>query len=388
MASSDRLNRDIRGTTMVPMSIDAQYDTTAFMNVPKALVLGGVVFAYILVIAWGKSANFNILGWVVIITVLTLISQLLIRKVVFQERYFFKQWKERLLLGTPKATHFWSSPYTQKTSLGDVLVFSDLRMGVVIELEKDTIVGTSTTNKEKHYDSWSDFYRYLFANKFSLVQLNLMQPTGKDDRFEVVSDEVRNARNPNIKKLLTASLGHIRTISNTTLDEYEYVLVHTKQNIKAEEVISHVLRASQHLLDGSYREVRILNESEIFKLPRWNFNTLYFDGVDAQMGVYRNSGVVIKEQLKLDSIILDNGEVIELTDIQRGRLERASKLLDTRELSYLEWDIQRALNGDFEQTQAESYTQTAVSSQSDETKTAKKLKVSLPSIKQKKSKKD
>lgn len=347
MASSRRVKQDENGMTLIPMNIDTQYDTTSFMTIPKLLTLAGVILCYIIVGAWGKSSGFNILGWIVTLGLLTFVSQYIIRKIVFQENYFYKQWKEKLSLGKPKVTHFWNIPYSQKTSLGDVLIFSDLRMAVVVELEKDTIVGTSETNKEEHLDAWSEFYRSLFKEKLGMVQMNLMQPTGRDERFDTVAEEVRGAENPNIRKMLTMSLGHLRTLSNSTLDEHECILIYSKSAGKAEDLIKNAIVATEHLLSGSYRSARVLSESEAFKFPRWNFNVMYFDGVEAQLGVYRNTKQAQQKQLEISAINFDSGERIELTDTNRRRLVEACKMLDTKEISYMDWDVKVALEGGF-----------------------------------------
>lgn len=349
MASWERMVHDSQQRIFIPINVDLSYENDSFLTLPKGLAIFGSVGAYVLTIAWGANTGLTVFGWIVILLLLTLVVQYIIRKVVFQENYFFKQWTITKKLGKPKASRFWNIASIRKTLIGDILVFSDMKLGAILELDKDTIIGKASDNEEEHYDAWSEFYRTVFDMRLSIAQMNLMEPAGRDKRFNELSDIAQSSSNPRIRTLLEQNVGYMKYLSGNTLDEHDYILVYTKDMNRMDTLLNDILEAGSCLMDGAYVGARILSESEIYNLPRGNFNVKFFDGVEAQMNVYRTGGYTIKSPFHITGLEFEGHKKVTITPELEKKLEQASKLVDNENISFIDWNVLDALNGKWSQ---------------------------------------
>lgn len=345
MASWNRLIHDSRGRIFVPMNVDASSENDSFLTPQKGVTIFGVIFSYIALAVWGSNVGLTVFGWIILIALLTFLNQFLVRYIVFQEPYFYAIWKREKAMGTPKASRFWSIASFRKGAMGDVMVFQDLKVGVIVELERDTIIGRAADNREKHYDALSECYRTAFGYGLRVVKMDLMEPAGKDERFNELSDLASRATNPNIQKLLEINTGYMRSIGSTTLDERDYLLFYSPNINKMETILKEALESVSCLMEGSYVGAKVLTESEIYQLPRENFNVKFFDGVEAQMSVYRGSGIKMKPPIKITQIEFENGKKVTLDAKLNARLSEAVKLLSNEQIEYSDWDVIKALNG-------------------------------------------
>ena len=184
MANSQRRKLDSSGRMFMPMNMDISSDNDNFMTLPKIIVVFFLFMSYILWVMWGKNVGLSLFGWVFTFVILTFVNQLLMRYIVFQEKYYYRIWKRDKEYGDPKASIFWNISSIRKTGSGDVLVYSDMKLGCILELEKDTIIGRESDNMEKHFDAWSEFYKSLNLMGYRYVQMNIMEPAGKDVRLD------------------------------------------------------------------------------------------------------------------------------------------------------------------------------------------------------------
>lgn len=346
MANSQRRKLDSSGRTFMPMNMDIS-DNDEFMTLPKIIVVFLVVMSYVVWVMWGKNIGLNLFGWLFTFVILTFIDQLLLRYIVFQEKYYYRIWKRDRELGDPKASIFWNIASIRKTGSGDILVYSDMKLGCILELEKDTIIGRESDNMEKHFDAWSEFYKYLHLLGYRYVQMNIMEPAGKDVRLDELADIASNAQNEGVRTILEYATGYMKEISRATLNERDYILIYTTNTNKMNVLVSDIMDAASKLLDGAYSSVRIMNASEIYQLPKELWNVGYFDGVEAQMDVYRHSGYVIKKPFKITRLLTNSG-IIDINQNDERRINKASKLLDNGNISYSDWDMDSVLSGKFE----------------------------------------
>lgn len=346
MANSQRRRLDSSGRTFMPMNMDIS-DNDEFMTLPKVIIVFLVFASYIVWIMWGKNAGLSLFGWLLTFVILTFVDQLLLRYIVFQEKYYYKIWQRDRALGDPKASIFWNIASIRKTSSGDILVYSDMKLGCMLELEKDTIIGRESDNMEKHFDAWSEFYKQLHLLGFKYVQMNIMEPAGKDVRLDELADIASNAKNEGVRTVLEYATGYMKEISRATLNEKDYLLIYTTNTNKMNTLISDVMDIAGKLLDGAYASVRIMTASEIYQLPKELWNVGYFDGVEAQMDVYKHSGYVIKKPFKITRLATNSGS-IDIGTKEENRINKASKLLDNGNISYQDWDIDSVIAGKFE----------------------------------------
>lgn len=345
--NTQRRKIDSSGRTFMPMNMDIN-DSDEFMTLPKIVVLFGIFFSYILVILWGRGVGFNIVGWIIIILGLTFINQFLLRYVVFQERYYYSIWKRDSKFKNPKASIFWNISSYRRTGMGDIMIFADMKLGCFLELEKDTIIGREQDSMEKHFDAWSEFYKHIHLLDYKYVQLNIMEPAGKDVRLDELADIASNAANEGVRTVLEYATGYMKEISRATLNEKDYILIYTNKTTKMNSIINDVQEISGHLLDGAYASVRIMTINEIYQMPKELWNVGYFDGVEAQMDVYRHSGRSIKNPFTLTQLIKEDNTVLKLTPADEKRIIKASKLMENNQIRLEDWSIDSVLSGDFE----------------------------------------
>ena len=79
---------------------------------------------------------------------------------------------------------------------------------------------------EKHFDAWSEFYKSLNLMGYRYVQMNIMEPAGKDVRLDELADIASHAKNEGVRTVLELSTGYMKEISRATLNEKDYILIY------------------------------------------------------------------------------------------------------------------------------------------------------------------
>lgn len=343
MANSERREINKQGKMFMPMNMTGSTDNEHFINVPKLIVIGLTVLATILLFSKIKGAS--VVVHLVVLIVYLAILQFIVRKLIFEEDYFFKAWKKTKSYKKPTPGVFWKISSISHTKTGDIVIFSDMKIGCFVKLERDTIVGKVMDNAERHYDAWSDFYKEVNIRGLRLVQLNLMEPAGKDSRIDNVAIMASASPNNAIRDLLEKEVGYIKEISRATLSEGDYLLLYDTSVTHIDSIIGEVTECISKLLDGAYADVNILKEREIYQLPKSIDNVEYFDGITAQIEVYRSVNYKVKPVMILDSIGFENKEIVKLGDGERNILTKLTSLVKDESLTFGEWTAKEALEG-------------------------------------------
>lgn len=345
MANTERRKIAKDGKMFIPMNMQGSSGKEYFITVPKLAMMCGIAFLLYVTIGWASSANFNLLGWALIILFDFLIIQFIVRKYILEEDYFYDIYVKTNQLKEATPDLMWRIPFINHTEDGDVAVYDDMKVGCVLQLERDTIVGKAEDSAEKHYDAWSNFYKELHSKNLSFVQLNLMEPSGKDPRLNTLSITAGNVRNNSIKFALELEMGHLKRISNAMLSEFEYFVVYSNTISNVNKLIPDVIECSYALLDGAYSKIRVLTEREIYEIPKSMSNVKFFDGIQAQMNVYLNENRRTPNILKIKQIKTHHDGLIPITDKDKKTLDKLASLVDNGELEYGEWSVKRALDG-------------------------------------------
>ena len=353
--NSSRRRRDGSGRTFMPKNMDIGDRQDSFMTTPKLFISVALFGMFVIWFIWAGSRELTALGYIITFIPVAFVGQWMLRYGIFQEKYYYKIWQRDKQLGNPTPSTFWNIASIRTSSLGDVLVFADLKIGCVLELEKDTIIGRAADNQERHYDAWSEFYKALNLKGYSFVQLNVMEPAGKDVRLKELSDIALASPNAGVQLVLEASVSYMKEISRATLNERDYILVYTKSTSKMDTIVEDATEFGSKLLNGSYAAVKVLSSKEVFNLMRDIWNVSVFNGIEAQMDVYKHTGLKISEPFKLLTIYKDNFSTqIEMDKKNTERIKKASKLLDNARISVSEWDIDTILAGKYDQIDLDS----------------------------------
>lgn len=348
MANTSRriIGRD--GKTFLPMNMQGSTGKEYFITVPKLVVMCLIAIYLYLYISFGSTSGFTVFGWIITGIISFLLLQWVIRKFILDENYFFKIYNTTRRMKDVSPDVFWNIPSIRNTVDGSILVYGDMKIGCVLRLERDTIVGKAEESSEKHFDAWSDFYRELHGKNLNFIQMNVMEPSGKDPRLNTLGVTASNASNANIRMALELEMGHLKRISNAMLSEFEYILVYSKQLSRMDTLTDDIIECTYSLLDGAYASVKILNEKEIYDLPKSLFNTLFFNGIQAQINVYKSENVTIPEIMKIYRVTDDSNNKYDIGDKENTVLDKLSTLVNNDELHFGEWSVKDALEGNIE----------------------------------------
>lgn len=349
MANTAR--RKIKGGKMfLPMDIrgGGSGGKEYFINVPKLVVIIAMIAFAIYIYVYGNEVGFKPLAYAILTLVLILSYQYIIRKFILEENYFFDIFNRAEELDNQTPDVFWNVASIRKSTDGDIMVFSDMKIACIIRLERDTIVGRAEDSSEIHYDAWSDFYKELHLKGLSYIQMNLMEPSGKDPRLNVLGNTASESTNPNIREVLELEVGYLKAIGSATLSEFDYIMIYVNDISRIDTLINDVSECSYKLLGGAYSSAKILKERDIYELPKSIFNVEFFDGVQAQMNVYRNTNKTIPSIIHLRKLNFEDKSIVEVDEKGAEKLSKLASLVENGALQFGEWSVRKALNGEID----------------------------------------
>lgn len=347
MASSERLRKDNSGKMFIPMNVDGGIQEAGFFNSFKVAVLICMGLGTFGILAYFYDMG---LGWIlnIIITLIVLIIDFyLTRYCIFEERYYSKMYKKMQKYEVTTADRFWHVANLREVEGGTLLVYDDLKVGVLLKMERDTVIGKPIEYKEMHFDCLSDFYRELNLKNLSFVQISLMEPTGKDPRLNKLDEIVKKAQhNANLAKIIENQVGYTKTITRVTLFETDYIMIYTDQASRADYLIQEITECCDKLSGSSFTECKVLNKSEIIDLMCEMYDIKYFDYSQAVLQMFateskRDSTVAFR----IIGLEMPDGTLKELNTSEKNRLERVQELLDEGTITMKDWSLEEALNG-------------------------------------------
>jgi hypothetical protein len=304
------------GGIFIPMSVEGGGWQDNFFTTPKLLTLAGMAFGFI-IMTLGANGLISLLTR---LAVWFIVSSYLIRYIVFEERFYYRMYKELKLNAITTPVISWEVASIKDTKDGAIMVYSDAKVAVLVKVERDTIVGKASDFKEQHTDSLSDFYRDVVDNKYSFVQCNLMEPAGKDERLAELSKLINSSDNENLNKIMKMLVGHTKHVTNSTLYESDYILFYTRDISKTDAIIQDVNSMMLKLLDGAYSEFFILSAVEIGERVKESNGVTMFNTIDATLKMAERNGAVSLEPFAVDSIVWADNYEQRLTEIEKSKL--------------------------------------------------------------------
>lgn len=352
MANSKRLIFNKEGKMFIPMNVEGVWNEN-FITTTKIIVLCGLIVGNFIVALWLSGIN-GVWGFkLLMILGMIFIDQLLLRKVVFEENYYYKMYNKMKEHGVTTPAIFWNIANIRNTEDGAILIYSDMKVGVLLKVERDTITGKNEEFREQHFDAISDFYRELNLRKYKIVQLNLMEQAGKDPRVQNLSELVVKSDNKNIASLVELQIGYIKSITRATLFETDYFLIYTDNISKSTTIISDVTDSVYKLLDGAFIGYKILTSNEIIELVKEIYGVKFFDFTEAVLNVFKNNSVSIGKSLLLKEIHFKDGENVKIGETENYRLNYLTSYILNNSMKYGELSIRKALKGEINKSEGE-----------------------------------
>lgn len=314
MANSNRRYTDKSGNTFIPMNVEGGSWNENFITTPKLITLGLSLVSIVMIIGWLNGQYASIKAYVVFIGLWTVAFIYIMRYIIFEERFYYKMYKNLKLFEISNPSLFWDIASVKETVDGAVLTYNDGKIGVIVKLERDTITGKNSDFKEEHYDAISDFYKDITSRRYSFIQMNIMEQAGNDPRLVELDKLTFKDENPNICKLMEKQVGYIKNITHKTLYESDYILIYTKDLTRIDYIVNDTVEAISKIMDGAFIGHRIINSRDIIEFIKEEYGVKYFNYTEATLAMFKNNGVLTKKPFDIKEVVFSTGEVQEIGD--------------------------------------------------------------------------
>lgn len=298
------IDRD--GNMFMPMSIEGSNWNENFITTPKLACIVGIILSIFVIILYLNSVSARVGGYLFCIGIWFIASTLVLRFVIFEEKTFYKMYKELQLYKISTPALFWNIATIKDTDEGAILTYADGKIAILVKLDRDTITGKSKEFVENHYDAISDFYREVVTNKYSMVQMNIMEQAGKDPRLNELNKLVYKSDNANIVKLMELEVGYIKTITRKALYESDYFLFYTNDLSKIDIIIQDISECIFKILDGAYSGFSILSSKEIVDIEKESYGVSYFNSTQASLMMFNRTSGNIPNPFNITGIVWDD----------------------------------------------------------------------------------
>lgn len=329
---------------LIPMNVDSNSLDYSFINSAKVCILAIMLFINGGLIAWALDSYMNWLMYLVLFVFMGTIDILVTRYAILEEKYYHRMYKKMKQFEISTPSVFWNIVSMKETDEGTVMVYADGKIGVVVKMERDTIIGKDSDFEEIHYDAISDFYRELNLKGLKYIQLNIMEQAGKDPRLQKLDELVTKTDNKNISRIIEAQVGHIKRITRATLFETDYFIVYTDNTNLSDTIIQDTVDCVYKLLNGGFIGYSLLGSADIIELFKDENNVKYFDYTEATYNVYKNFGVNIPKAFDLVSITYENGEEESIDNTKYNKILDLCHKVERGDIGIYEYNIKEILN--------------------------------------------
>jgi hypothetical protein len=326
MANSKRRAEytDRNGAMFIPMNVEGGTWNEHFITTPKLICIVLIIFSFVLILLTLNSDQAPFLRYVIFFGIWGFISLQVMRFIVFEEKFYYKMYQELKIHEISSPALFWDIASIKDTDDGAIITYSDARIAILVRIERDTITGKQKEFKETHYDAISDFYREVATNRYSFVQMNIMEQAGKDPRLNELSKVVYKSDNANICKLMEMQVGHIKNITHKSLYESDYFLFYTQDLSKVDNIIQDITECIFKLLDGAYISYQILTSREIVDLVKEIYGVNYFNSTEASLMMFDKQAAGSIIPFTLTGILWKDGENQELNSREINKLRNTT----------------------------------------------------------------
>lgn len=344
MASFDRIRKDKNGRIFVPMNVEGGVEDGFFtpLKMITTICMLIVIIYEVMIIADGALTTSGVIMY---ITVTLLVFFYITRYILLDERYYYRMYKKMKAYKNPTPAVFWDIVDIYDNEEGSIIIYSDIKLGVLVKLEKDTIIGRDEEFKQTHYDALAEFFKEMNLRELNYIQLNIMEHADKDPRLQILDDTVLKCKNRNIAKILEMHSGYLKVMARKTLYESEYYLIYTYQSSKLDTLLGDVYECIYKLMDGAYSGFQVLKKEDIYDLAMTLYGVRYFDAKSATLLVFGRSGANIKPTFQLKELHFEDGEVINVGNKENMALNRVTSMKKHGKIPKGELSIRDAFKG-------------------------------------------
>ncbi len=322
------------GKIFLPINIDGLEETDHFMTMPKLVVLGILGVFLIIIIGSASQGGINLFAGFFIWFI---IAQYVIRYVVFEEKRYYKAYMQTKQVEVCTPAEFFKITAVRETSNGSVILFQNRQVGVLVRLERGTVVGRLNDFMGEHYDAMSEMFRALLRAKLKFLVMDVCESTGNESTVDALGRLTVNSTNKNINKLMELQVGYIKTLVNDTIYSKDYLLIYTEAS-RVGTLIAEVEEALRMSMDGAIDGYEIMDQNGISAFVSEYFGVGYFSGEDVL-----RAGVV-RKAFKIVGVEYEDGVRITLGDTERKKLEMQVKGIEEGKFTARQVSLRRALS--------------------------------------------
>lgn len=311
---------DRNGAMFMPMNVEGGVWNEHFITTPKLICIVVIALSLFLIITYLQSIDARTGSYLMMIGIWLFASVQILRFIVFEEKFYYKMYLELREHEVSTPAIFWDIASIKETDEGAILTYSDAKIAVMVKVERDTITGKQSDFKETHYDAISDFYKEVATQRYSIVQMNIMEPAGKDPRLNELSKIIYKSDNDNICKLMEMQVGHIKNITHHSLYESDYFIFYTYEINKVDDMIQDVSECIFKLLDGAYVGYKILDSRDIVDFVKDEYGVNYFNSTEASLLMFDKDVMLSVPPFNLYGLLWNDGEEQELSNREINKL--------------------------------------------------------------------
>lgn len=311
---------DRNGNMFFPMNVEGGQFNESFFTTNKLFCIGGLVLSLMLLLFTLSSENSSWKQYAIVIGVWSIVAFYLTRFVIFEEKFYYRMYKELQQHEISTPALFWNIASLKDTDDGAIITYSDARIAIMVKLERDTITGKSKDFKETHYDAISDFYKEVVTNRYCFVQMNIMEQAGKDPRLNELSKIVTKSDNNNICKLMEMQVGHIKNITHASLYESDYFLFYTPDVSKVDNIIQDISECIFKILDGAYIGYQVLTSKDIVDLVKEIYGVNYFNSTEASLMMFDRNQSQNIVPFNIAGVVWDNNYEQDFNNTEISKL--------------------------------------------------------------------
>lgn len=347
MANSKRREEytDRNGNMFMPMSVEGGFWKEGFFSTSKTMCIIGIFATLVIILAILASEESSVLRYIIYLSIWSVISIYITRFVIFEEKFYYRMYKELKNNEITNPSVFWNIASIKDTEDGATINFSDGKIGVFVKIERDTITGKREDFMEYHYDAISDFYKSIVQRGYSLVQLDIMESAGKDNRLNELSKLVNKSDNQRVCKLMNLQIGYIRNITNVSLCESDYFLVYSNKLSRSEYIIQDVTDSILILMDGAYIGFQVLNHAGIVDMVKELSGVNYFNSTSASLEMFEKTNFAVDnvKPFNIDGVLWNDGYMQMLDNSDKTKLSGITSRVVEDRLNNLDVALKKAI---------------------------------------------
>lgn len=338
---AEYIDRD--GAMFMPMNVEGGVWNEHFITTPKFICIVLIILSAVAIIMMLGSDKASITQYIIWLSIWMFVSIQVLRFIVFEEKFYYKMYLELQEHEISSPALFWDIASIKDTDDGAIITYSDAKIAILVKVERDTITGKQKEFKETHYDAISDFYREVVTDRYSFVQMNIMEQAGKDPRLNELSKVIYKSDNENICKLMELQVGYIKNITHKALYESDYFLFYTQDLSKVDCIISEISECIFKLLDGAYISYQILSSKEIVDLVKEIYGVNYFNSTEASLLMFNKDAAGDITPFNITGMLWKDGEEQEFNNKELNKLRNITSSVIRETLSVNDMSLKEAL---------------------------------------------